>query len=207
MYSVNCVNIKSLNPDDIEFLWRTASKERLNKAMRFRNEADSVRCLVAGELIRRLNEGPVIYNDYGKPYFQKKETFFNISHSGDWVAIAHGPSEVGIDIEHVTVEIESVSSYCFSDEERNYINETGSTDKEICFTRLWTLKESYLKYRGTGLTDRMKDISFKVKGSDVFLESDPRVGFYSCMLDEAYSMAVCGMDEGIEINYWKGHRS
>ncbi len=84
--------------------------------------------------------------------------YFSLSHAGDYVAVAVLTDPVGIDIETIRPCKDNLINRFFTQEERDYIREcaAGSTDekekeKDLAFTRIWTLKESFLKATGMGM--------------------------------------------------------
>lgn len=87
-----------------------------------------------------------------KPYIA--EFNFNLSHSGDFVVIAIGKSEIGIDVEQIKTHFDhsSLAKECFTINERNLIN---NLEDFYCF---WTRKEAILKASGEGLIDNLHEI-------------------------------------------------
>lgn len=83
---------------------------------------------------------------------------FNVTHSGNYLLIAIGPSAVGIDVERLNrdFDFESVLSPSFSADEIAYIR---NDDQVLKFFLLWTRKESLLKASGEGLTDQLDQVS------------------------------------------------
>ena len=51
-----------------------------------------------------------------------------------------------------------MASKIFSSDENRFLS--GKMDKDFYFTLLWTLKESYLKAVGCGISVKLSDISF-----------------------------------------------
>ncbi len=101
-------------------------------------------------------------SEYGKPYVKGLNTYFSISHSGDFVVCAVSDKEIGIDIEKIR-EINPEVSKRFADEnELDYINSHKNGLLEI-----WTLKEAYFKCIGTGLGTDIKNVSFEISESGV----------------------------------------
>lgn len=91
------------------------------------------------------------YGTHGKPTLEGREdVHFNISHCSKAVALAMHDAPVGIDIEcRRKVSQPLIAKTCNPAEEAEI---TGSSDPTMAFLRLWTCKESYSKYTGTGLT-------------------------------------------------------
>jgi len=105
-------------------------------------------------------------NKYGKPYLKNKHVFFNISQTDNYIAIAINNYEVGIDINELEKYSKSFAKYAFTDKEISKINK--SKNKDFAFTKAWTIKESYLKYLGTGLRNCLNKI--EVKDTNIFVK-------------------------------------
>ncbi len=87
---------------------------------------------------------------------------FNISHSGDLVAVALAGARVGIDVENFVareVDVGSLHRY-FAPRERASLLELPTQARRRRFFELWTLKESYLKARGVGLGLPLESFAF-----------------------------------------------
>ena len=84
---------------------------------------------------------------------------FNTTHSGGWALVAvANEREVGVDIEWVArrpePDFEGLVRYAFSPRERSSWEEArdeGEEQGKLAFWRIWTRKEAYIKWRGTGL--------------------------------------------------------
>ena len=190
------MDISKLTERELKEIWEKSSTNRRERAKRFYHFDDAKRCLAAGILLKYLlhiteNAEQIIqYNTYKKPYIQVDNLYFNLSHSGKWVVLAYGKSEVGVDIEEITVEDPGVREWCFSEEECRYID--AGKDRDSSFTKLWTLKESYVKFIGTGLTDDLKNRS-------VFHPDRNAISFYSTEWDEHYFLSLCGYDKDVQV--------
>ncbi|XP_044460810.1 L-aminoadipate-semialdehyde dehydrogenase-phosphopantetheinyl transferase-like isoform X2 [Mangifera indica] len=98
---------------------------------------------------------------------------FNVSHHGDYVAIASEPlCLVGLDIvsfiipgrETVPQFVQNFSSY-FSILEWNKIINAGTDDEILAeFYSYWCLKEAYVKAIGRGVADRLDKVEFHHTG-------------------------------------------
>ena len=86
----------------------------------------------------------------GKVLRDCPDLHFSLSHSGNAVLCALDRHPVGADIEMIRRRSPEHLLSVFSDRERASIEQAASP--ELCFTRLWTRKESYLKLTGEGLT-------------------------------------------------------
>ena len=107
-----------------------------------------------------LEEEPVRNNEHGKPYLENHpEIKFNISHSGELVICAVGPSEMGIDIEiHREVNFMRIAEKAFSRQECDEMKK--ASDPKLYFFDHWVLKEAYLKWKGIGISTNLKKLEF-----------------------------------------------
>ncbi|MFA6481683.1 MAG: 4'-phosphopantetheinyl transferase superfamily protein [Bacteroidales bacterium] len=109
-----------------------------------------------------FHELPVFgFNPFGKPcLINYPGIHFNLSHCPDTVVCALSSSEIGIDVESVSeYDDELALAICSGQEYRRL---TAFTEKEVRareLTRLWTRKESVVKWLGTGLTSDPKEIA------------------------------------------------
>ncbi|HEX6083997.1 MAG TPA: 4'-phosphopantetheinyl transferase superfamily protein [Thermoanaerobaculia bacterium] len=129
------------------------------RAARFRFHDDRARSTVARAALRQLLGGYLgrdpralrfTSGAQGKPALTGKELQFNVSHSGERVAIAIGPAgPVGIDIEHERDLHDAVmlAHRFFSP------NEAAAVERDpSLFLPIWTAKESVIKAIGGGLS-------------------------------------------------------
>lgn len=173
-------------------LYAGASAERRQRADRYRRREDALRCLAAGALLRHAlgtAEYTTAKGPFGKPYIEGNNRFhYNLSHCGSWVVIAFGDSEVGIDVEKICMDPgkESIARRYFTPDEQAYVFETAALAPQRFF-EVWTGKESYLKYLGTGLH---KDLaSFSI------FAPEPAVRLYHRLLPGGYSLTLCTTDD------------
>ncbi len=118
-------------------------------------------------LIRALSEydpafrppARIVSGSQGKPYLMDSPLFFSISHSGNYSACVVAEVEAGLDLQVPRAYSESVAKRCFTAREQAILS--GCTDRDYAFTMLWSLKESCLKARGTGLRTPMHTISVR----------------------------------------------
>ena len=133
--------------------------QRYEKAMTYRFVSDRKRCVRAYMLLWEglfreygIEAAPLFdFGSHGKPVLRDyPDLHFSLSHSGNAVLCALDRRPVGADVEMIhRKNLEHLLSV-FSDPERASIEQAASP--ALCFTRLWTRKESYLKLTGEGLT-------------------------------------------------------
>lgn len=88
----------------------------------------------------------------GKPYLKHfPDIHFNISHSDDYAACAVGEISCGLDIQKIkSVHTKRLLLRTLSEKEYTCVKKAAEPEKEFC--KYWTLKESYLKWTGEGIT-------------------------------------------------------
>ena len=194
------VIIRKVNRDYInsnyDLLFASLYTERKEAVRKLKRDEPKLVSITAGRLLQdvvsrelgitaeelTLSKGP-----NGKPYLESAPEFkFNISHSGEYVALAYGAVEVGVDIEQIKKENTRVAKRCFTEKENKYI---AGDDKR--FTLLWTMKESYLKLTGRGISVPLN--SFEVDVENKVLQGET-YNYNTFELDD-YVLSVCAEGE------------
>ena len=131
----------------------------------------------------------------GKPFIVGVENvFFNISHSGDYVVCAVSDREIGIDIEKRAKARMEVAGRFFHGEEVAQLKMSEEDKQDQLFFNYWSVKESFLKYIGTGLTRPLNSFIVSFSGGDVSLfegENKLPLYVYACPVDDGYACHVC----------------
>jgi len=139
------------------------------------------------------------YSKNGKPLLNgSKNIHFNISHSGDWVVCAFSGEQVGVDVEKVRNINFNIARRFYSEEEVATLFSLPENEQTDFFFDLWTLKESYLKALGTGLTKSLSSFTVKLAESDISLyDGDKKmaVSLEKIRLDKNHKLAVCGYED------------
>lgn len=166
--------------DDQRVLERYAammSNEESSRRDRFVRAADRHQFLVTRGMLRTLlaryletepTELLFTIDRYGRPSLARPSSSieFNLSHSGGLVACAFAQvPEIGIDVEDI--ERSSVSPdlarQFFSAVEAAALEAVPIPDRLSRFFDYWTLKEAYLKARGTGLMLPLDGFSVQIE--------------------------------------------
>lgn len=186
------------------------SLERRAKIARFHRPEDGKRSLIAELLMRRAavmrlglrpDEVSFARNPYGRPYLANVRHFkFNVSHSGQYVAIVVGRRPVGVDIERVDRCNHDVAKRFFSPAESEYLNTLPPGERNRAFTTLWTLKESYTKAEGKGLLIPFQSFGFELEPVIRLIGERVNPGYlFESMAVEDYCLSICHREPGAEI--------
>ncbi len=189
-----------------------STKERLSKFVFY---DDALRTLLGELLVKKLFCEKLGYGfdrikwsrgEYGKPFIMPGTHLFNISHSGDYVVCVIDNSEVGVDIEKIKKIDFEIAKRFFNEMEHNFLSSLDTLNKLPAFYRLWTMKESYIKALGKGLSKKLN--SFSVIGGlecSQVLEKNEYSGWYVYNVDilKDYKISVCSNKRNLEyeINY------
>lgn len=147
---------------------------RLEKAARYRRPIDRKNCILVYYLLMyglKKNFGitqvpEISAGEYGKPYFPGCGIHFSMSHSDRGVCCGIADCNIGADIQDTDIKYDEIASLVMSEKEQEIIFASPVPQTE--FARFWTLKESLLKFRGTGINDDLKNIDFSASSGEVF---------------------------------------
>jgi len=98
----------------------------------------------------------------GKPYLERSEIRFNLSHSGDILLCGLSyKSRIGIDIQQIyaITNLGTIIKNYFSENERKYLDSQPVDQLKNHFFAIWTAKEAYLKAIGKGFQESPDNIS------------------------------------------------
>lgn len=191
---------------------RLLDEERVEKISRLKLKDDRRRGIAAGVtlLIGLINEEIECDNvsfstdDKGKPYvkgLKDKEVHFNISHSGNYAVVCIGNQEVGIDIEKIKTCNFKVAKRCFTERECTYLEGVSKERQDEVFTRIWTLKESFLKATGEGIRNSLNLLETGVDRAENCLFKGENINGYFKVFEniDGYVMSLCTLFEADDV--------
>ena len=194
-------------PNVFEALYRNLPKERQEKIDRLLLPEDRQRSLGGAVLLKQvlfrlgISSFELSYGEKGKPFLQHEpDVFFNLSHSGDKVICAVSGAEIGCDIEKIRKLEFDVAGRFFSPQEAESIKHAaGDDEKKELFFRLWTLKESFVKATGRGMTPGFGENSLElIPGGAKSVKSAGEVyHFKSFSPENGYQVSLCGRAEDV----------
>lgn len=182
-----------------------ASPGRRERAGRFLRREDASRALVAEALLRLaaraagsdLDGATLHLNRYGKPFVADAGFEFNLAHSGEWVICATDAEEIGVDVERHHEIGSGIAEHFFSRAENAFLAGLAQQAARLrAFFDIWSLKESYIKAIGKGLSCPLDGFAClpSASGSIGFHPFDgglPRRHFQLVDLRPGYSCALC----------------
>ena len=202
----NYKNVKKISQNKFNYMFNVLSDEERGRIKRFKYKKDRESRIISRFLLRKIlsaslkteaSKIKLINDKYDKPvliYPKIKNFHFNVSHSGEYIVMTvNKKGRVGIDIEKIKSIDLSVSESCFTKNEINYLySKKGEENKR--FYKLWTLKESFVKAIGEGLSYPLKNFYFKFEKKLILhmvKEKISRWKFKMYDIDKKYKMALC----------------
>ncbi|NOQ13181.1 MAG: 4'-phosphopantetheinyl transferase superfamily protein [Methyloprofundus sp.] len=167
----------------------------LTTAERFKSTEARKRYIICHGILRqllaeRVNESAANLRidkaEFGKPFLpDHPEISFNMSHSGDILAIAISSlCQLGIDVEYYKTRNtwEGLVKKCFAPEEAEYWYSLNNTERKHAFYQFWVKKEAFVKAVGKGIT----------------------LGLNQCVVNPHHSSSFLRVPElGREANQWQ----
>ncbi len=98
-----------------------------------------------------IKDTTLIYGPNGKPYLKTGELFFNLSDSHGQLVCAVSDQEIGVDIQKICYRPRVARKICTPAELKTIKNAED-------FTRIWVLKESFVKANGAGLAYGLQNV-------------------------------------------------
>jgi 4'-phosphopantetheinyl transferase len=204
VYAIRLNFSERFDPMVFERLSDRLDPEKKARLKKFYREEDRLRGLFADLMVRdaistttgmRNHEMTFTLNEYGKPALKNRDDIhYNISHSGAWVVGVFDDEPVGIDVEQVQpIDLDISKNYFSPDEHEDLMSKE---DKFDYFFTLWSLKESYIKILGKGLSHPLNAFSMKfLSSSEIIMNVNGKrvegVFFKQYGIDNEYKMAVC----------------
>lgn len=173
-----------------EALMTEDERARFNK---FKFERDRLLFLATRALVRTVlsnyidvppSDWRFVYDKYGKPHVSTPATsesiFFSLTNTPGLVicAVSHVYDQIGVDAEWLERpgDIAALADHYFSPLEVQALRALPSAQQRDRFFRYWTLKESYLKARGLGLSLPLNQFSFLLDdGSEIHVVFESRL--------------------------------
>jgi len=151
--------------DEVFDAWlKKLPKFRQDAVLRYRFRDDRVRSLCA-YLLLCVGLGRIVenfsYNEHGKPLLIDENLHINLSHAKSAVVAGFSKTPIGVDVEFIREKYPKiVCKRVFTPTEIKQIENADSPT--LAFFKFWTLKESYVKCIGQGLTFPLKTVEFQI---------------------------------------------
>ena len=185
----------------------TLNQKELSQLQHLKSPKVQNRFLLSRCLLRHLlskhadalpHEWQFIKNIHGKPQLaplQNQKYFagnlhFNLSHSGNWIALAIANSSVGLDIQKIKTQtpVLKIAQRFFHELETQKLKSIAKLEQHQFFFQLWTLKEAYLKNLGIGISGGMKTFCLTHKNHEINLHK--KLTLQTWLLEKQYLLSM-----------------
>lgn len=149
------------------------------RAERYKLEDDRRRSAVCYYLLKRalsevfgVSSFDIIEGEHGKPHLSdRSDIHFSISHSDNVCICVVSDRTVGADVQEIRGYSERTAKKVCCENEIALLGK--SADKDTEFTRIWAMKESYIKMNGCGFSYGLKNAdTTKMKSTEVFRKNN-----------------------------------
>jgi len=172
-------------------------KKISNPANRYRSAMGEILTRYAIQSVSGINTGDLVVEigPNGKPFLTSHpQIHYNISHSGEYVVCAVAKVNLGIDVERIRDVNFRVAERYFSKAELADLMKYEPYERRDYFFTLWTIKESYLKALGKGLTKSLSSFTVRKDRKKYHLTGeDLAVGYsvFNSSLPGNYMISLC----------------
>jgi 4'-phosphopantetheinyl transferase len=184
------------------------SDNRKLRVKRFLRREDACRSIV-GEVLAKYCVGKAAgipaktvtfqVDSFGKPHANvERQIQFSVSHSKSWVACAVGSGPVGIDVEYMREFDSGIAERFFHPGEYAALVALPGERRRERFYDLWTIKESYIKALGKGLSLALDSFEILVENGRINMKAGeglPVMKFKQYDLGAEYKCAVCAVQD------------
>lgn len=171
------INVRQLETKAVfEEALACVSLFRRQKIAHLKQQKDKNRSLGAALALHKalqgygLEERDMEYDlgEQGKPALcHYPEIRFSLSHAGDYAICSIGEAENGNDIEWVRSGKENLAKRFFAEEELAWMWQAAyPAEREERMFRIWTMKESFLKVTGLGMSLPLRDFAVLIEEGD-----------------------------------------
>ena len=195
---------------DFDRLLNCVSEQKKERIRRFHRFEDAQRSLIGDVLTRyvlcnklSIRNKDLVFgtNEYGKPLLlEPNGIHFNISHSGSWIVCAVGNKTIGIDVEIIKpIDLEIAERFFTRD---GYISLMDQPEemKLKYFYMIWTLKESYIKAEGKGLSIPLNTFTIRMKNNNINVITENKIKdfyFYQSFTGDDAIYSICSLSSNV----------
>lgn len=152
---------------------------------------DGLRCYADAQGIAVSLPPKLGFGEMGKPFLpDTPQLHFNLSHCSGLAVCLLSHTECGVDCESIRPCKQRVAERVCNAQELAALK--AAKDADFLFTRLWTLKEAYVKAIGIGISYPMREVSFSFEGNRI-LTNRSDASFMQFLLPH-HIVSVCTLE-------------
>ncbi len=170
MFKLLKAKISELSEEEFSNALSEMSEERKNAVLRYRSRDDRKRT-VLGEILAKQGISEYIgrekaaiklaRTEKGKPFAVGEDIHFSVAHCDDLAVCAVSESNIGIDAERLRPVNLDITRIACNESDLEFVFSDSSPEAQARrFLLLWTAKEAYFKFIGTGITN-LKSVCYR----------------------------------------------
>jgi 4'-phosphopantetheinyl transferase len=201
-------NSHDLQPALYDMLLNCVSDLRKQRVKKFVRREDACRSIL-GEVLAKYSVAGAAgipadtvtftVDSFGKPHMNREiPIHFNVSHSGSWVMCAVDNAPIGIDVEKVRHYDPDLAKRFYHPYEYDSLIALPEHERNGRFYDLWTIKESYIKALGKGLSIPLNSFEILFDNEQIRMDTktdNPVMHFWQYDVGPNYRCAVCASHE------------
>ena len=206
MSCVYAVCIDEMSEELYREIYQRMPKDRQNRTSRYKHHTDQMRSVAAYYALERalicyspaaqdVEKLQIGYEASGKPYLKGFHEFhFSLSHAGKYAICAvNWENSIGADILQIRRADLRVAKRFFAKTELDQLMQLQQGIKQDrLFTRIWTRKESYVKFTGEGLNRELSEFNMDLNSKKLMIKSQIMpVQFWEMEEPEGYMISIC----------------
>lgn len=174
---------------------RYFSLKSQNRILKYKNVEDRLRSIcaellaryfVAKKIPRTFEEILILRDTRGKPYVANSDIQISLSHSRNWIACSVSSEPVGVDVEEDFSDALEIAEKFFAPQEYFLLKNLPNSQLRRKFLSLWTLKESYGKFLGCGLSEELLSMDI-----EEFFATNINLAYRNFYLPDGAVVGIC----------------
>ncbi len=158
-------NLSLITPEKLSQAIAALPEWRRERTLRFKHQTGQVECAYSYHMLCQLLrehhgitlQPHFLIGEHGKPtLLEYPHIHFNISHCRRAIAVAISDQPIGIDVEVIGRENDSLAHHVLNARELHQMQ--SSPNPSALFAQLWTQKEALFKLLSTGITDDIPNL-------------------------------------------------
>ena len=153
--------LENFTQNQFDETFEMMDNSRKRAVLRLKSEKDRRRSVLGERLARKgisklcgIFENEIVFErtEKGKPFVTNADVFYSVSHSKGIVVCAIDKDEIGVDAEMIRDIDLNITRIACTERDKEFIFEADDKNEQIeRFFTVWTAKEAYFKFVGTGI--------------------------------------------------------
>lgn len=197
MTHIYIADISELSAQKLNRYCLTLPQYRKDKIERLKSEEGKRQSVAAGVLLDMaaddfgISDRTTAFTEKEKPYFTNSpDCYFNLSHTKGRAMCIMSDMPAGCDVERISSYNDGIAKRFFTADEYAFIMSEEEEKRPETFCRFWTLKESFIKCTGEGMSRILNSFSIRLNSPNPEI-SIPGYSIYEYSQNDGCRYAWC----------------